>query len=223
MSLCFFVDGLEEFSGDAEQLCMLFKPLEKRSGMAKFCLSSRPWVAFQENLGHCPKVRLQDLTFKDIEIYVRDKLQGSQAFMKLADRDPQFLETLKVEIMEKAQGVFLWVKVVIEQLLRGANNRDCGVEHGDVRPPNVLWNQEIRNVVLVDFERSEIVKYMLILQETSPNRKRKHLHPTDRESCGGGAPYQLFIDTMAIKPQSLVNALMAAAFDSCANTLTYPQ
>jgi hypothetical protein len=123
-SLCFFVDGLDEFSGDTEQLCMLFKRLEKRSGMAKLCLSSRPWVAFQENLEHCPKLRLQDFTFKDIEIYVRDKLQRSQAFMRLADRDPQLLESLKVEIMEKAQGVFLWVTVVVNQLLRGANNRD---------------------------------------------------------------------------------------------------
>jgi hypothetical protein len=53
---------------------------------------------------------------------------------------------------------------------------DCGVEHRDVRPPNVLWNPEIRNVVLVDFERSEILKQVQILQETSPNRKRKYLH-----------------------------------------------
>jgi hypothetical protein len=53
---------------------------------------------------------------------------------------------------------------------------DCGVEHYDVRPPNVLWNPEIRNVVLVDFERSEILKQVPVLQETSPNRKRKHLH-----------------------------------------------
>ncbi|KAH6667181.1 hypothetical protein B0J14DRAFT_629544 [Halenospora varia] len=36
--------------------------------------------------------------------------------------------------------------------------RGCGVEHRDVRPPNVLWNPEIRNVMLVDFERSEILK-----------------------------------------------------------------
>jgi serine/threonine protein kinase len=34
---------------------------------------------------------------------------------------------------------------------------DCGVEHRDVRPPNVLWNPEIKNVVLVDFERLEIL------------------------------------------------------------------
>jgi hypothetical protein len=53
----------------------------------------------------------------------------------------------------------------------------CGVEHRDVRPPNVLWNPEIRNVVLVDFERSEILKQWAVLQETSPNRKRKRKHP----------------------------------------------
>ena len=52
---------------------------------------------------------------------------------------------------------------------------DCEVEHRDVRPPNVLWNPEIRNVMLVDFECSEILSQVPVLQETSPNRKRKHL------------------------------------------------
>ena len=58
-----------------------------------------------------------------------------------------------------------------------------GVEHRDIRPPNVLWNPEIRNVVLVDFERSEILNQLPVLQETSPNRKRKHLFSTDGASC----------------------------------------
>ncbi|CZT52680.1 uncharacterized protein RSE6_14035 [Rhynchosporium secalis] len=60
---------------------------------------------------------------------------------------------------------------------------NCGVEHHDVRPPNVLWNPETRNVVLVDFERSEILKQVSVLQETSPNRKRKQLHLDLRASC----------------------------------------
>jgi hypothetical protein len=30
--------------------------------------------------------------------------------------------------------------------------RNCGVEHADVRPPNVLWNPKIRNVMLVDLD-----------------------------------------------------------------------
>ena len=53
----------------------------------------------------------------------------------------------------------------------------CGVEHRDVRPPNVLWNAEIRNVVLVDFEGSRILKQWAVLQEASPNRKGKRKHP----------------------------------------------
>jgi len=60
----------------------------------------------------------------------------------------------------------------------------CGVEHGDVRPPNVLWNTESRNVLLVDFERSEILKQVQVLQKISPNRKRKHLHLDSEASCG---------------------------------------
>jgi hypothetical protein len=40
---------------------------------------------------------------------------------------------------------------------------DYGVEYRDVRPPNVLWNPEIRKVVLVDFERSEILKQVSVL------------------------------------------------------------
>jgi hypothetical protein len=34
----------------------------------------------------------------------------------------------------------------------------CRVEHRYVRSLNLLWNPEIRNVMLVDFERSEILK-----------------------------------------------------------------
>jgi hypothetical protein len=60
---------------------------------------------------------------------------------------------------------------------------DYGVEHRDIRPPNVLWNPEIRNVVLIDFERSEILKQVSVLQETSPNRKRKHLRLDPGVSC----------------------------------------
>ncbi len=59
----------------------------------------------------------------------------------------------------------------------------CGVEHRDVRPPNVLWNAEGGKVMLVDFERSEILKEVPVLQETSPNRKRKYLHFDPEASC----------------------------------------
>ena len=50
---------------------------------------------------------------------------------------------------------------------------DYGVEHHDVRPPNVLWNPEIRNVVLVDFERSEILSQVPQQENSQDERDRK--------------------------------------------------
>jgi hypothetical protein len=68
-----------------------------------------------------------------------------------------------------------------------------GVEHSDVQPPNILWNSKGGNVILVDLKRSEILKQMPILQEISPNWKRKHLYSTNGASCSGG-PHQRFSD-----------------------------
>jgi hypothetical protein len=53
---------------------------------------------------------------------------------------------------------------------------DYGVEHRDIWLPNVLWNPEIKNIVLVDFECLEILKQVQVLKEILPNRKRKHLY-----------------------------------------------
>jgi serine/threonine protein kinase len=73
---------------------------------------------------------------------------------------------------------------IVEETTRAVTKlRYHGVEHRDVRLPNVLWNTEGRKVMLVDFERAEILKQMPILKEISPNRKRKHLH-----SIGGTCP-----------------------------------
>lgn len=49
-----------------------------------------------------------------------------------------------------------------------------GVDHCDVRSPHVLWNPEVGKVMLVDLERSKILKQMPVLQQISPDRKRKH-------------------------------------------------
>ncbi|PSS25711.1 hypothetical protein M430DRAFT_33320 [Amorphotheca resinae ATCC 22711] len=66
----------------------------------------------------------------------------------------------------------------VEEIRRAVRKLlDYGVEHGDVRSPNVLWNAESKQVMLVDFERSTILKPASTLQEISPNSKRKNLHP----------------------------------------------
>jgi hypothetical protein len=87
-----------------------------------------------------------------------------------------------------------------EETTRAVTKLRChGVEHCDVRPPNVLWNSEGGNVMLVDLERSEILKRVPALQETSPN-KRRRLHCKEGASCDG-ASYRLFTDKISYHAQ----------------------
>jgi hypothetical protein len=60
-----------------------------------------------------------------------------------------------------------------------------GVEHHDVPPPNVPQSSEGGKVMLVDFERSEILKLALALQEISPNLKRRRLYSIEGTSRAG--------------------------------------
>ena len=47
-----------------------------------------------------------------------------------------------------------------------------GVQHEDLRRPNMLWNEETGGVMFIDFERSIEIP-STALQEISPNKKRK--------------------------------------------------
>ena len=47
-----------------------------------------------------------------------------------------------------------------------------GVQHEDIRGPNMLWNEETGGVMFIDFERSIEIPSSA-LQEVSPNKKRK--------------------------------------------------
>jgi hypothetical protein len=123
LKLCFLVDGFDEFEGDHEEMAALFKEVTK-STTVKICLSSRPWVVFQETYCSCPSMRLQDLTFHDIKIYVDGKFDSNPAFRRLAAEEPELAEVLRNEVVARADGVFLWVQIVVKSLLDGMRNHD---------------------------------------------------------------------------------------------------
>lgn len=65
-----------------------------------------------------------------------------------------------------------------------------GVDQMDIRPPNLLWNQEVQRVMLIDFERAVTTKRSKdsgmregrALQEISPNKKRKRAGSSERKT-----------------------------------------
>ncbi len=58
-----------------------------------------------------------------------------------------------------------------------------GVQHKDIRPPNMLWNQESNGVMFIDLERATEIR-RIALQELPVNRKRKQSFGAGRNEMG---------------------------------------
>jgi hypothetical protein len=123
-NFCFFIDGLDEYggsdlgSGETDlDLVLQLKTLSS-SPSVKLCLSSRPRNVFQ---GHFPTrgphhITLQDHTTKDIEQLVESRIRCVQGLISIESSD---LDELKHMIVERSSGVFLWVVLVVRELLDG--------------------------------------------------------------------------------------------------------
>ena len=120
---CFFIDGIDEFNGDHTPLVDLLKDIGS-SGHIKICVSSRPWVIFEDAFKHKPSLMLQDLTYPDIKHFISSKFQKNPHFMDLENREPQYAGEALEGIAQKAAGIFLWVHLVVQSLLAGLVNGD---------------------------------------------------------------------------------------------------
>ena len=123
---CFFIDGLDEYDGDHAEIVELVQSLVQSDDI-KICLSSRPWNVFTRAFGwgSHPTFRLEELTWRDIQSYVQDTLNSNKLFRQLmAGKDSARCENLQVEIVSRAQGVFLWVFLVVRSLVQGLTNAD---------------------------------------------------------------------------------------------------
>ena len=123
VKFCFFIDGLDEFDGDYNELITLFQSVSTKPNV-KLCLASRPLLAFEEAFKGYPKLRLQDLNREDIARYSTDKLERHPKSALISSREPRLMERLVDDIVKMSSGVFLWVRLVVQSLLRGLTNSD---------------------------------------------------------------------------------------------------
>jgi hypothetical protein len=125
LKLCIFIDGVDELVGDhkdiAEFLCSLVSP------HIKLVLSSRPIAACVNAFHGSPSLRLHELTASDIALFINDTLVSHRSMVALRRQYPDETTKLVTEIKDKASGVFLWVRLVVRQLIDG-------VEAGDDLP-----------------------------------------------------------------------------------------
>jgi hypothetical protein len=119
---CFFVDGLDEYEGThQEDPKLLVDILGNWTKFApttvKICVSSREYNVFMNAFSENQRIRLHNLTRSDMTSYVLDKLRHM-------DREKD-RSILAEAIVKNAQGIFLWVALVVkrirEQIENGAN------------------------------------------------------------------------------------------------------
>jgi hypothetical protein len=121
---CFFIDGLDEYEGRPMDMVDLITTLKDMD--VKLCIASRPWNEFENSFGQdsCQKLFMQDLTQDDIRNYVHSVFRADKNYLALEVSEPSAGAELVDEIVEAAQGVFLWVILVVRSLQEGLLNGD---------------------------------------------------------------------------------------------------
>lgn len=114
----FFIDGLDEFEGREDTLIkMLFEWVQSGSENVKICVSSRELPIFQQRFSKCPKFRLHEATYHDIFLFIYDTLRNNEDVVFL--HDPKAVKELCFALVQRAEGVFLWVSLALRLVERG--------------------------------------------------------------------------------------------------------
>ena len=121
--LALFVDGLDEYEGNLDNLISFLKRLH-HDHKVKLCISSRPWNAFKDAFRTYPSLKMELFTKPDIAKYVCTRIGGSPAFQELRKPFSASVEKLESQIVDKADGVFLWVALVVEKVVATAQENN---------------------------------------------------------------------------------------------------
>ncbi|KAI1370456.1 hypothetical protein F4677DRAFT_465143, partial [Hypoxylon crocopeplum] len=114
--LCFFLDALDEYDGRLEFICQFLKDLgaipPKPTKRIKVCFSSRPWDIFVNAFQDCGGFRIHDFTKEDVMNYCLGSISQEIPL------DAIEFQNLILNIVTRSRGVFIWVKLVVQDLGR---------------------------------------------------------------------------------------------------------
>ncbi|KAL5336356.1 hypothetical protein BJX70DRAFT_282640 [Aspergillus crustosus] len=110
-----FVDGLDECDGDGmRELALFFREITTIASAAdtnlSICLSSREYPKI--SVEQCPEIRIDQLNADDIRHYVHHRLKMAGVI------DHTGWPQLESSIVHRSAGVFLWVVIVVDVLLK---------------------------------------------------------------------------------------------------------
>ncbi|KAL9615649.1 MAG: hypothetical protein Q9160_009355 [Pyrenula sp. 1 TL-2023] len=181
------LDGLDEFD-PKEGAVEIVKWVKELSIMPqlKLLASSRPEfeikLELETTFPAIPQMRLQDLTRADITKYVDDYFQEATKRSQLGRIDKMQVQMLNAEVVDKADGVFIWVRYVLKSLIYGAKRcstweelqqhlKRCPTEIHDLY--REMWRRQNPDEEIYQ-EEAAMYFYMATQQPWGARRHRGH-------------------------------------------------
>lgn len=113
--ICAFVDGLDEYQGSLWELCKNLEILRHRTGI-KMCVASRPEPEVLKACKDWPSLVMQDHNKQSMHLYIERRIDQVTTFEP--EFEECFTQSLRKQLVDKAEGVILWVKLALEELLQ---------------------------------------------------------------------------------------------------------
>ncbi|EAQ85322.1 hypothetical protein CHGG_09336 [Chaetomium globosum CBS 148.51] len=90
----------------------------------KLCVSSRQLPVFSNAFSPAQRLTIHVFTGDDIEALVKQRLEGNGEFQELAKSEKDRCDAMVRQIIQSAEGVFLWVCVLLNKLEDSLGNGD---------------------------------------------------------------------------------------------------
>lgn len=114
VEVCLLFDALDEYAGSPDVISGFLKDLVKvvptSKTQTKILFSSRPWTVFLDHFDTYPSICIHEHTMEDIREYCAGSLPQ-------CSRTRALIRPLVGEIANRARGVFVWVKLVMTDLV----------------------------------------------------------------------------------------------------------
>lgn len=115
----FVIDGLDEYQGTRMEKAELADRMLKMAHAhnVRMIVSSRPEECFEHAFRACYKLRLEELTERDIQAFLLSMLTSNPDLPVLTSSERDELHKIEDHIRANAQGVFLWVTLMCNEVV----------------------------------------------------------------------------------------------------------
>jgi hypothetical protein len=127
---CIFIDGLDEFEGEdadiADFMRMMVHTGDRYKGTLRIsaCVSSRPHIEFQDAFRSYPSLVIHEHTQNDILYYASSRIRASAMVERPLVVNTEIVDNLINMVVSRASGVFLWVRLAVNDLLQCLSSGD---------------------------------------------------------------------------------------------------